>query len=41
MPLTWRQSLKTPTPEMTKKGMPPVKLPPDDMKALVAYVSSL
>lgn len=33
--------LETPTPEMTKKGMPPVKLPPEDMKALVAYVSSL
>ena len=33
--------LESPTPQMTAKGMPPVKLAPADMKALVAYVGSL
>ena len=31
----------SPSAQMTAGGMPPVKLPPDDMKALVAYVESL
>jgi hypothetical protein len=26
---------------MTAGGMPPVDLPPDDLKALIAYVQSL
>ncbi len=33
--------LTTPTPQMKAKGMPPVTLPPADMKALVAYLESL
>jgi hypothetical protein len=32
---------KHPTAKMTAGGMPPVKLPPDDLKALIAYVESL
>ena len=32
---------KSPSPQMTAGGMPPVKLPADDMKALVAYVETL
>ncbi len=32
---------KHPTPKMTAGGMPPIDLPPDDLKALVAYVQSL
>jgi ubiquinol-cytochrome c reductase cytochrome b subunit len=32
---------KSPTPKMTAGGMPPVSLPPDDMKALIAYLESL
>ena len=32
---------KSPTPQMTAGGMPPVTLPPEDMKALVAYLGSL
>lgn len=30
-----------PTSKMTAGGMPPVELPPDDLKALIAYVESL
>jgi hypothetical protein len=30
-----------PTPKMTAGGMPPIDLPPDDLKALIAYVESL
>ncbi len=33
--------LKHPTAKMTAGGMPPVELPPDDLKALIAYVESL
>jgi ubiquinol-cytochrome c reductase cytochrome b subunit len=33
--------LKHPTAKMTAGGMPPVDLPPDDLKALIAYVESL
>jgi ubiquinol-cytochrome c reductase cytochrome b subunit len=32
---------KHPTPKMTAGGMPPIDLPPDDLKALIAYVESL
>lgn len=32
---------KSPTPQMTSGGMPPVTLSVDDMKALIAYVESL
>jgi ubiquinol-cytochrome c reductase cytochrome b subunit len=32
---------KLPTAKMTAGGMPPVDLPPDDLKALIAYVESL
>jgi ubiquinol-cytochrome c reductase cytochrome b subunit len=32
---------KHPTAKMTGGGMPPVDLPPDDLKALIAYVESL
>src|SRR6202048_2556077 len=32
---------KHPTSKMTAGGMPPVDLPPDDLKALIAYVESL
>ncbi len=32
---------KHPTAKMTAGGMPPVDLPPDDLKALIAYVRSL
>src|SRR4029077_20597440 len=32
---------KHPTAKMNAGGMPPVDLPPDDMKALIAYVESL
>jgi ubiquinol-cytochrome c reductase cytochrome b subunit len=32
---------KHPTAKMTAGGMPPVDLPPDDLKALIAYVDSL
>src|SRR5580700_4900266 len=35
------QFFKHPTSKMTAGGMPPVDLPPDDLKALVAYVASL
>ena len=33
--------LQSPTPKMTAGGMQPLKLPPDEMKALVAYLGSL
>ena len=33
--------LNFPSAQMTAGGMPPVKLPPDDTKALVAYIESL
>jgi ubiquinol-cytochrome c reductase cytochrome b subunit len=33
--------LKSPTPKMAAGGMRPTNLPPDEMKALVAYLSSL
>lgn len=33
--------LKHPTAKMTAGGMPPVNLPPDDMKALITYLQSL
>jgi ubiquinol-cytochrome c reductase cytochrome b subunit len=32
---------KHPTAKMTAGGMPPVDLPPDDLKALIAYIESL
>jgi ubiquinol-cytochrome c reductase cytochrome b subunit len=32
---------KHPTPKMNAGGMPPIDLPPDDLKALIAYVGSL
>ena len=32
---------KNPTAKMTAGGMPPIDLPPDDLKALIAYVESL
>jgi hypothetical protein len=32
--------LKRPTAKMNAGGMPPVDLPPDDLKALIAYVES-
>src|SRR6202045_3633921 len=32
--------LKHPTAKMSAGGMPPVELPPDDLKALIAYVES-
>jgi ubiquinol-cytochrome c reductase cytochrome b subunit len=32
---------KHPTAKMTAGGMPPIALPPDDLKALIAYVESL
>jgi hypothetical protein len=32
---------KSPTAKMTTGGMPPVDLPPDDLKALIAYIESL
>jgi ubiquinol-cytochrome c reductase cytochrome b subunit len=32
---------KHPTAKMTAGGMPPIDLPPDDLKALFAYVESL
>jgi len=32
---------KHPTGKMTAGGMPPIDLPPDDLKALIAYVESL
>ena len=35
------QFFQHPTPKMTAGGMPPIDLPPDDLKALIAYVESL
>jgi ubiquinol-cytochrome c reductase cytochrome b subunit len=35
------QLLKHPTAKMTAGGMPPIDLPPDDLKSLIAYVESL
>jgi ubiquinol-cytochrome c reductase cytochrome b subunit len=35
------QLFEHPTAKMTAGGMPPVDLPPDDLKALIAYVESL
>ena len=35
------QLFKHPTAKMTAGGMPPIDLPPDDMKSLIAYVESL
>jgi mono/diheme cytochrome c family protein len=32
---------KHPTAKMNAGGMPPIDLPPDDLKALIAYVESL
>jgi hypothetical protein len=32
---------KHPSAKMTAGGMPPIDLPPDDVKALIAYVESL
>jgi len=32
---------KHPTAKMTAGGMPPIDLPPDDLKSLIAYVESL
>ena len=32
---------KHPTAKMSAGGMPPIDLPPDDVKALIAYVESL
>src|ERR1700719_114387 len=35
------QLVKNPTAKMSSGGMPPIDLPPDDLKALIAYVESL
>jgi ubiquinol-cytochrome c reductase cytochrome b subunit len=35
------QLFKHPTLKMTAGGMPPIDLPPDDLKALIAYLASL
>jgi len=35
------QLVKNPNTKMTAGGMPPIDLPPDDLKALIAYVESL
>jgi ubiquinol-cytochrome c reductase cytochrome b subunit len=35
------QLVKNPNAKMTAGGMPPIDLPPDDLKALIAYVESL
>jgi mono/diheme cytochrome c family protein len=35
------QLFKNPAAKMTAGGMPPIDLPPDDLKALIAYVESL
>src|SRR6267143_6605465 len=35
------QFFQHPTPKMTAGGMPPIDLPPDDLKALIAYVERL
>ena len=35
------QLLKHPTAKMTAGGMPPIDLPPDELKSLIAYVESL
>jgi hypothetical protein len=32
---------KHPTAKMTAGGMPPIDFPPDDVKALIAYLESL
>ncbi len=36
-----RELFKHPTAKMTAGGMPPIDLPPDDLKALIAYLESL
>jgi ubiquinol-cytochrome c reductase cytochrome b subunit len=35
------QLVKNPTAKMSSGGMPPIDLPPDDLKALIVYVESL
>jgi ubiquinol-cytochrome c reductase cytochrome b subunit len=40
-PAQLAELLKHPTTKMTVGGMPPIELPPDDLKALIAYVESL
>jgi hypothetical protein len=35
------RSFQTPTAKMNAGGMPAIDLPPDDLKALIAYVESL
>ncbi len=35
------QLFKNPADKMTAGGMPPIDLPPDDLKAMIAYVESL
>src|SRR6202790_2578568 len=40
-PAPLAELFKHPTAKMTAGGMPPVNLPPDDLKALIAYVESL
>jgi mono/diheme cytochrome c family protein len=39
-PVQLAEMFKHPTPKMTAGGMPPLELPPDDLKALIAYVES-
>jgi ubiquinol-cytochrome c reductase cytochrome b subunit len=39
-PVQLAELLKHPTAKMNAGGMPPVDLPPDDLKALIAYVES-
>ncbi len=39
-PAQLAELLKHPTAKMNTGGMPPVDLPPDDLKALIAYVES-
>jgi ubiquinol-cytochrome c reductase cytochrome b subunit len=40
-PAQLAEMFKHPTTKMTAGGMPPIELPPDDLKALIAYVESL
>jgi len=35
------QLFKHPIAKMTAGGMPPIDLPPDDLKSLIAYLESL
>ena len=40
-PAQLAQFFQHPTSKMVAGGMPPIDLPPDDLKALIAYVESL